>query len=115
FADAEMFNSAMGDLIRLRGCPNVIIHGAASGADTLAELWAEKMALGRHRFPAQWDKYGKAAGPIRNQAMIDKGKPQFVIAFPGGRGTADMIRRAREAGIDVAEIRAALKMEGRDG
>lgn len=104
FADAAMFNAAMGDLIRVKGCPSVIIHGGAPGADRFAEAWAERMAVSRHRFPAQWDKHGKAAGPIRNQAMIDKGRPHFVIAFPGGSGTADMVRRAREAGIDVAEI-----------
>lgn len=105
FNDAEMFGSVMSDLLALKGCPTKIIHGAASGADTLAEEWAERMAVSRHRFPAQWDRHGKAAGPIRNQAMIDKGRPHLVIAFPGGRGTTDMVKRARAAGIDVAEIK----------
>jgi hypothetical protein len=49
---------------------------------------------------------GKAAGPIRNQRMIDEGKPDLVIAFPGGRGTADMVSRAKKAGIPVQEITA---------
>lgn len=104
FSDEQMFQSVMNDLMAMRGCPSVIIHGGAPGADTLAEKWAERMALGRHRFPAQWDKHGKAAGPIRNQQMIDKGRPHFAVAFPGGRGTADMVRRLRDAGIDVAEV-----------
>ena len=52
-------------------------------------------------FPAEWDKYGVSAGPIRNQKMIDEGKPDLVFAFPGGRGTTDMIRRAAVAGIRV--------------
>jgi hypothetical protein len=82
----------------------IIVHGAAEGADALAERWAKAEFIGRHRFPAQWDKYGKAAGPIRNQAMIDKGKPDLVVAFPGDRGTADMGRRAKAAGIKVVEI-----------
>lgn len=81
-----------------------IIHGAASGADTLAEDWAAARNVGRHRFPAQWDKQGKAAGPIRNQAMIDRGLPDIVIAFPGGAGTADMVRRAKAAGVKVMEV-----------
>jgi hypothetical protein len=106
FADADLFHSVMSDMMRVRGgCPKKVVHGAASGADTMAEKWAERMAIGRHRFPAQWEKHGKAAGPIRNQAMIDKGRPNLVIAFPGGRGTADMVSRARDAGIDVAEIK----------
>lgn len=44
---------------------------------------------------------GKAAGPIRNQRMLDEGKPDLVVAFPGGRGTADMVRRAKAAGVPV--------------
>jgi len=81
-----------------------IIHGGASGAGALAESWAASNKVARHRFPAQWDKLGLRAGPIRNQAMIDKGKPDLVIAFPGGRGTADMVARARAAGIEVVTI-----------
>jgi hypothetical protein len=52
-------------------------------------------------YVAQWKKHGRAAGPIRNQRMLDKGKPDLVVAFPGGRGTADMIRRAERAGVPV--------------
>lgn len=84
-----------------------IIHGAATGADDLAERWARSEGIGRHRFPvlpAQWDKHGKAAGPMRNQAMLEKGKPDLVVAFPGGSGTADMVRRAKGAGVKVIEV-----------
>ena len=49
--------------------------------------------------PADWTKHGKAAGPIRNQKMLDE-CPDLVVAFPGGKGTADMVRRAMKAGID---------------
>lgn len=104
FIDERIFNGAMGDLIRMKGCPRKIIHGAAPGADTLADQWADRMAISRHRFPAQWDKHGRAAGPIRNQTMLDKGRPHFVVAFPGGSGTADMVRRAREAGLRMVEV-----------
>lgn len=104
FADNEMFDSAMSDLMRLRGCPRCIIHGGAAGADMMAAMWAVKRGTAMVAFPAEWDKHGKAAGPIRNQQMIDKGKPSLVVAFPGGRGTADMVKRARAADIDVAEI-----------
>lgn len=83
-----------------------IIHGGASGADKLAGEWAECFGVPFRIFPAQWDRDGKAAGPIRNQRMIDEGKPDIVVAFPGGRGTADMIAKARKAGIEVIEVKA---------
>lgn len=104
FDDDVMFQSAMSDLVRLRGMPSTIIHGAARGADTLADEWAKRHALRVRAFPANWRKHGRAAGPIRNQQMLDEGRPYLVVAFPGGRGTVDMVRRARDAGIDVVEI-----------
>ena len=52
-------------------------------------------------FPANWAKHGNMAGPIRNQAMLVKGKPDLVLAFPGGRGTADMVNRARVSKVPV--------------
>ena len=105
FSDRDMFNSAMGDLTRLRGCPVRVIHGGAKGADAMAEEWAARCGTEFLIFYADWTKHGRAAGPIRNQKMLEEGKPQMVIAFPGGRGTADMVSRARKAGVDVAEIK----------
>jgi len=81
-----------------------VIHGAARGADSLAHDYAVSSWCPQERFPADWQKHGRAAGPIRNQQMIDIGRPDLVVAFPGGRGTADMVRRAREAGVPVREI-----------
>jgi len=84
---------------------DVVIHGAARGADSLADRWARERGKPTLPFPADWHLNGRAAGPIRNQRMLDEGKPNIVIAFPGGRGTADMVRRARAAGIPVEEIK----------
>jgi hypothetical protein len=81
-----------------------VICGAANGADALAADWAIARSVALSWFPADWKRHGKAAGPIRNQKMLDEGKPDLCIAFPGGRGTADMVRRAREAGVEVREI-----------
>lgn len=81
-----------------------IIQGGATGADRLARLWCESRAIPYDNFPANWKKYGKAAGPIRNQRMIDVGKPDLVVAAPGGTGTADMVRRAEVAGIPIQRI-----------
>ena len=88
-------------LDRLDPKPLVIVHGAAAGADTLADKWAHLRQIAVHPHAANWRELGKAAGPIRNQEMLDLEKPHFVIAFPGGRGTADLCCRAREMGIPV--------------
>lgn len=80
-----------------------VIHGAARGADTLAHEWAYQRQRRMWPYHADWKKYDKAAGPIRNQRMLDEGKPDMVVAFPGGAGTADMKKRARRAGVMVVE------------
>lgn len=103
--------------------PFVLIHGGAKGADTVAGTWASA----RDGFPtplvfaADWDDltkpdavvkrtkkgklYDALAGHRRNQKMIDEGRPDLVVAFPGGTGTADMVSRARVAGINIMEIK----------
>lgn len=78
-----------------------IKHGKCpTGADRLAQRWAELEGVEVEPFPPDWERHGKAAGPVRNQAMADSGA-DGCIAFPGGRGTADMITRAEAAGIPV--------------
>ncbi len=81
-----------------------ILTGAGTGADTDIIDWCVVSGVPWEEFPADWKKYGKKAGPIRNQQMLDEGQPEVVIAFPGGRGTADMVRRAKKKGIEVIEI-----------
>ena len=81
----------------------VIIEGGARGADTMASCWAAFNSVECLTFHANWNKYGRGAGHIRNQQMLDEGKPDLVIAFPGGKGTANMISRAKKAGVDVIE------------
>jgi hypothetical protein len=78
-----------------------IIQGGASGADQLARFWCYSRKVRYDNYPADWNKHGKAAGPIRNQQMLDEGRPTMVFAFSGGRGTADMVRRAKAAGVSV--------------
>ena len=81
-----------------------IISGNARGADKLGERFARDNECKLEIFPADWDKYKKAAGHIRNQQMINEGKPDLVVAFKGGRGTQDMIKRAKGHGIKVIEV-----------
>lgn len=82
----------------------IIISGGATGADTAALDWAVCNYTQLIEYPADWKKHGRAAGFIRNQQMINEGKPDICIAFPGGNGTADMINRCNKAGIPVKEV-----------
>lgn len=91
----------------------VVIEGEADGVDKLARAWAESRGVPFLPFPADWDdlttppvvlrhrrdgtSYNAAAGGTRNQRMIDEGKPDVGIEFPGGRGTADMHKRLAKA------------------
>lgn len=86
-----------------------VIHGGADGADALAARWAIERDITCSTYFADWAKHGRAAGPIRNGEMLTKGAPDVVVAFPGGRGTADMVRRSRAAGVRVIEVTATDK------
>lgn len=79
-----------------------IVHGDAKGADRIAAQEAEKLGLLIQAFPAQWDLYGKRAGPMRNEAMALHGA-ELCIAFWDGRskGTADMVDRAEKHAIPL--------------
>jgi hypothetical protein len=82
----------------------LVIHGAAQGADTFAGKWAASRKIEVVKVPAQWKRYGnRAAGPIRNAEMLTKA-PGMVIAFRGGKGTADMVRKARIKRVPVVVI-----------
>jgi YspA, cpYpsA-related SLOG family len=86
-------------------------HG---GVDYLAEVWAERESIPVHRHEANWKLYGRRAGPIRNRLMLRLHPDiKFVIAFPGGRGTADMKRAAVEKGIPVIEVQDGREKKGK--
>lgn len=78
-----------------------VVHGGAPGADRWGGKWALKRKIPVVVFCAEWRTLGKAAGPIRNDRMAKYA--EACIAFPGGRGTADMIRRATERGLRVIQ------------
>lgn len=86
----------------------LLIEGGAGGADRLAREWATTKGIPVATFDAEWMAHGRRAGPIRNQRMLEEGQPDEVVAFPGGRGTADMVRRARAAGITVLVFTASV-------
>ena len=93
---------------------SVVIHGAQGGqredgdwygADYIAGRLAHRYGLEVHPHPANWHRYGLSAGPFRNQEMLDEEQPEVVYAFHpninASKGTKDMVRRARRAGITV--------------
>lgn len=82
----------------------IIIQGGARGADRFAKRWAEFSNVLCLEFPAEWSKYGRAAGHIRNTKMLDEGQPDLVLAFPGGSGTANMVSQAKKYGIRVDSV-----------
>lgn len=83
----------------------LLIAGGANGADALAVDWARGESVPHKVFNADWEKHGRAAGPIRNQQMLDEGRPHMVIAFPGGKGTANMVKLAGVASVAVVRVR----------
>lgn len=82
----------------------LLVSGGAAGADRLGQLWAERHKIPVAVYPANWRFVGRAAGPVRNGSMLTFGQPDLVVAFSGGAGTSDMVRRARQADIEVVEI-----------
>jgi hypothetical protein len=100
YAEKEKVWEALDAVHRKSGIA-AIVHGDARGADTLAKEWALERKIDHIPYPADWDKYKKGARPIRNQKMLDREKPDAVVAFPGNDGTADMIKRSMLAGLQV--------------
>jgi len=85
-----------------------VISGKARGADKLGEQWANLVGAVVEPYPADWEKHGKAAGPIRNKQMLDEGKPDLVVVFPGGVGSNHMATIAKKKGVEV--IRPVWKL-----
>ena len=103
FTDHELLNWHLDWLWNVSRGIDTIIQGGCGGADALARVYAKARSIRLETYYPDWDRFGKSAGPIRNQRMIDQGKPDIVVAMPGGRGTKDMVLRAKKAGIGVIE------------
>lgn len=103
FCDHALFNSTLAKLHKERKITHVL-QGGARGADYLAHVWSAKHGIRETVFNADWKTFGKSAGPIRNKLMLDEGKPDLVVAFPGGSGTAHMVQYARKRSIETIVI-----------
>jgi len=88
-----------------------VVHGGADGADSFGRDAALIRMIPVHAFPADWAMHGKAAGPIRNRAMaeyVSDNGGGYCIAFPGGRGTANMVAEAIGRGLSIIDLRKML-------
>jgi len=111
YADRDAVWSALDRVHAKRGL-TCVIHGAATGADEHARAWCIARRIPMEVYPANWRPVvgggiDRSAGPRRNADMLERGRPDGVVAFPGGTGTADMVRRAEAAGIKVWRPTAA--------
>lgn len=111
--DVEAVHEVVDALHLLYGEELRLMHGAARCVDQVAGVRAKQLGVPVREFPADWTTHGKRAGPIRNEAMAeylawcrDLGHTTQVVAFRGGNGTEDMIRRAEARGFDVDRIEA---------
>jgi len=105
YDDLDRVFYTMDTIHREQGPIRMLVHGGATGADTLAAIWAAKNGVATRVFLPDWDKHGKAAGPIRNREMLKEARPALLVAFPGGRGTADCTRQAEGFGTFVYIIK----------
>jgi hypothetical protein len=114
YADRAFLETAL-DALHRKHPSLIVITGGARGADTLAHEWALSHAMACDVIEADWQRDGKAAGPRRNQAMLSRilhhrqaeGATIGVVAFPGGTGTAHMVKIARAAGVSVWQPKPA--------
>lgn len=99
-SDSRVLEAAIEEISGMRWMPNEVVSGGEpNGVDRLGELWARMLEIPVRRFPADWDRHGKAAGPLRNRDMAE-----YVALHDGrllaiwdgaSRGTKDMIDQAR--------------------
>lgn len=106
FCDFALFNRTMDQVAQWCDPKGYcLIEGDADGADNMAFNWGAFRGIPVLTVAPHWTFYGDAAGTIRNGWMLKFTMPDLVVAFPGGTGTANMIAQAREAGVDVFEVK----------
>jgi hypothetical protein len=111
FSDAAMLYKVLNEL-HDKTPVWLVINGGSPGADTLARDWSVSRDIAAQTFFANWREEGAAAGPNRNARMLAEGRPNFVVAFPGGKGTANMIAQAMHAGVDGTRIDSSGRRHG---
>jgi len=103
FEDAEMVHHEL-TALHWRKPISVVVHGSIAGVGIIAEAWARRHGIAVVRYPPNWEFYGKKAEGLRSDFMLTDSRPDFVVAFPGGRHTADLVQRAINVGLAVLAI-----------
>ena len=100
----EIILEVLREVVEIFGQDVTVVDGTCRGADELGHVAATLLGLRTERYPANWERYGKRAGHLRNQQMLDTGL-DLVLAFhtnlAASQGTADMVARAKKAGVPV--------------
>lgn len=94
------------DSVNAKTPMRLLIEGGCSlgGADELARNWAEERDVPHLTVMAEWSRFGRAAGPLRNTGMT-YAQPDLCVAFPGGAGTSDCVRQMQKAGVSIRDER----------
>ncbi|MBQ8103825.1 MAG: DUF2493 domain-containing protein [Afipia sp.] len=103
FEDAEMVHHEL-TALHWRKPISVVVHGSIAGVGIIAEAWARRHGIAVVRDPPNWEFYGRKAEGLRSDFMLTDSRPDFVVAFPGGRHTADLVQRAINVGLAVLAI-----------
>lgn len=104
FSEPEIINSVLDGLHRAQPI-GLLVQGGAQGADWCAMTWAVQRGIDVATFPALWGFYGKSAGRRRNAVMAKYIKYDLCVVFPGGGGTADMVRKAKAAKVPIMRVK----------
>lgn len=104
YRERQRLESGLEELYSVYRRNLMLIEGGAPGADFLVRQWCEAKGLPHARVDAPWSLHGRFAGPLRNSAMLLL-QPHEGLAFPGGKGTADMVSKMKNAGIPVREVK----------
>jgi hypothetical protein len=81
-----------------------VVSGNSGGVDLGGEAWAKARNIPIRRFPADWRGLGRKAGPLRNEEMAKYADALLAIYDGESRGTADMIRRAKQHGLETVVL-----------
>lgn len=109
FRDYQQVNEALS--IHVERTRDIVIQGGATGVDSIVKNWCKRNGVHCAEVQALWDTLGKSAGPRRNRMMLEL-NPGKLLAFAGGKGTADMVKAARVRGVTVYEIPPRESGEG---
>lgn len=90
------------------GFISAVVSGTAKGADEFGELWAMHNQIEVHRFPADWKKFGRRAGPMRNKVMSENAEGLIAVWNGQSRGTHSMINLANKRGLRISVFRTDI-------